>query len=59
MSTTVNYIDAEIHKLEGYIEKTKREIRDLEKTILSKTQGIGKWEEMIVNLRADLDKLNG
>lgn len=58
MSQTINFIDNEINKLNGLIEKTTREITDLEKIILAKTQAIGKWNEMIADLTADKNTLS-
>lgn len=59
MSQTINFIDNEVNKLQALISKTEREITDLEKIILAKTQAIGKWNEMIDALSADKDTLNG
>jgi prefoldin subunit 5 len=59
LSQTINFIDNEVNKLQALISKTEREITDLEKIILAKTQAIGKWNEMIDALSADKDTLNG
>jgi septal ring factor EnvC (AmiA/AmiB activator) len=58
MSQTKKFIDAEIIRLHTLIEKNRREVSDKEKMILGQNQEIGKLQELVRELQADLEKLS-